>query len=411
MLASFPLLAFNQCMATEEIPDRPLKLCLHILAAGATEAAARLQRASLQGSLEAYRGAQIALLETPYLALGELSVPTPEDEAVTNLFFPEGLEKIRHLVGATPVRLTSELAGEMVDALGRFNLTRHSLCEGARAELFLRRHLGKDVVTAYWPAGEEMASLDAVDLRIIQAQLRREGFGSEDGALEPVTGQVQEEMLGVDDAMERALHLPDRLPASMIDSVQLQPVNVPVALMSQIFYIPPLDLDIDLSTLEPAEQAEAVAEIVQHGVRSRVYLVDAFLPESRVGVGIIEERTSYPGLQEPGTVFGPLGLGRFRRHPQSGLRRGMVIENEIEVLTADGESVPGHRMEFYSEVRMVASTRVWAQIMARGAVNLVDRQKDYMERHHQLDPRSIWSPERNEVIDPPWRGRNGRVAA
>jgi len=64
----------------------------------------------------------------------------------------------------------------------------------------------------------------------------------------------------------------------------------------------------------------------------------------------------------------------------------MVIENEIAVLTADGESVPGHRMEFYARVRMVASTRVWAQIMARGSVNLVDRQKDYMERHHQLSP-------------------------
>jgi hypothetical protein len=399
-------------MATEEIPDRPLKLCLHILAAGATDAASRLQKAGLQGALDAYRAAQIALLQTPNLSLGELSVPTPEDEGMAHLFFPEGLATIRNLVGATPVRLTAELAGAIGDALGQFNLTRHSLCEEARAELFLRRHLGKEAVTAFWPAGAEMSSLDAVDLQVVQAQLRREGAGSEEGVDLHTTGQDEEQMLGVDDAMERALHLPDRLPACMIDSVQLQPVNVPIALMSQLYFIPPADLDVDLSTLdEPVEQAEAVAAIVERGVKSRVYLVDPFLPESRVGVGIIEERIDYPGLQEPGTVFGHLGLGRIRRHPQSGLRRGMVIENEIAVLTADGESVPGHRMEFYSEVRMVASTRVWAQIMARGSVNLVDRQKDYMERHHQLSPRSIWSPERNEVIDPPWRGRNGRVAA
>jgi hypothetical protein len=48
--------------------------------------------------------------------------------------------------------------------------------------------------------------------------------------------------------------------------------------------------------------------------------------------------------------------------------------------------------------------------MARGAANLLDRQKDYMERHHQLSPNSIWSAERGEVIDPPWRAHGRRAA-
>jgi hypothetical protein len=384
----------------------PLQLRLHALAsAGERAAAERLGAAALANSLDGYQQAQLQLAATAHLDLGELTVPTDEDLPLAHLFFADGLHRAREMVGSVPVLLSPDLAGELVTALRRPNLTRHASCDPVAAERWLGRFLGRSVVTAFWPAGSELTVADGRDLAQVRLQMVREGASLSAPTALPAELTEAERMLAEDDEMARALTLSERLPAQMIDSVLLQPVNVPVALMGQYFYLPPAGLDVDLSALEPEQVAAQLAEIMERGAKGRVYQIDAYQPESGVGVGVIEEQMTYPGSFAPGTIFGPLGGGRYRRHPVAGLRRGMAVEDGLMVPGPAGALVPGHRMEFYREVRWISSTRVWRQIMARGRVDLVARQRDYMARHRQLSPTAVWSPERGEVVEQPASNR------
>lgn len=201
---------------------------------------------------------------------------------------------------------------------------------------------------------------------------------------------VRAEAAHIDEEKRRSRTIDARLPDSFIDPILGQPVNIPIPLMGELYVIPPADLELGTGPELTREGfVDVVAQVVERGVRARIFTPDPFSPESRVGAGIIEERVVFPdeGQHFPiGTIFGHLGPGRDRAHPRSHLRLGMVIDDDV--LIPDPEGGPdrhGHRIEFYSGVHWVASTRAWKQLQARG-VPLIQRQKAWMERHNQLDP-------------------------
>jgi hypothetical protein len=253
--------------------------------------------------------------------------------------------------------------------------------------------------TAHTP-GEASIEQTRIDLLNLQKQIRSAGgdFAKIEelrAAIHTTETDLEElvraEAARIDEDRKRSRTINSRLPDSMIDPILNQPVNVPVPLMGEYFVMLPADLALQGATpdLNRAGLVDMVAQVVERGVQTRIFAVDPLNPESSVGAGVIEERMVFPneGQHYPkGTVFGHLGPGRSRSHPQSRLRLGMVIDDDVLIPNPDGgEPLHGHRVEFYSGVHYIASTQVWNQLSARGAP-LIARQKDWMERHNQLDP-------------------------